>query len=341
MKINTNQDYNDLYKKIHISVTDKFNQPQELLLIDEAVIFTIGNISVSTGKAKSKKTFNLSAIVAAVIRGGTVLKYSAGSLGKQKVLYVDTEQSFYHCSLVLQRIIRLSDRDLTVDTDDIVFLALREYDPLQRRFIIEESLKRIKGIGLLVIDGIRDLMYDINDAKESLELVNMLMKWSTIYSLHIHTVLHLNKNDDQLRGHVGTELCNKAESILHIVKDNKDNDMSMVRPMYVRGKEFSIFSFKINDCGLPELVNCEINYYAKQKMKFTNLTRDEHVKALKSSFNSDVVKGYSNAIERIKIGYQSIGFIRGRNVIVNLCKYLINEQILIKTKEGYKLNDDS
>lgn len=340
MVISTNQDYDNLYRKIHICVTDKFKQPQELLFIDDAVIFTVGNISVSTGKAKSKKTFNLSAIVAAIIKGGTVLKYSVGSLGQQKVLYVDTEQSLYHCSLVLQRIIRLSDRDLTIDTDDIVFLALREYNPIERRLIIEESLKRISGIGLLVIDGIRDLMYDINDAKESLELVNMLMMWSTRYSLHIHTVLHQNKNDEQLRGHIGTEICNKAESVIHIAKDKRDNNVSIVRSMYVRGKDFSTFSFRINDCGLPELIDCNISYDEKRKIKLTSLSRDEHIKALKYALGSDVVKGYSNVLEKIKKGYQSIGFDRGRNTIVNLCKYLIDEHFIIKTHEGYKFNND-
>ena len=60
-------------------------------------------------------------------------------------------------------------------------------------------------MGLLIIDGIRDLMYDINSPSESTDLINLLMRWSSGYNLHIHTVLHLNKGDDNTRGHIGTE----------------------------------------------------------------------------------------------------------------------------------------
>ena len=47
-------------------------------------------------------------------------------------------------------------------------------------------------VGLLIIDGIRVLMYDINSPSESTDLINLLMRWSSGYNLHIHTVLHLN-----------------------------------------------------------------------------------------------------------------------------------------------------
>lgn len=57
-----------------------------------------------------------------------------------------------------------------------------------------------------MIDDIRDLMYDINSPCESVDLINDLMRWSSMHDLHIHTVLHLNKGDDNTCGHIGTEL---------------------------------------------------------------------------------------------------------------------------------------
>lgn len=64
--------------------------------------------------------------------------------------------------------------------------------------------KQTRISGFVVIDGIRDLMYDINNPSESVELINDLMRWSSMHDLHIHTVLHLNKGDDNTRGHIGT-----------------------------------------------------------------------------------------------------------------------------------------
>ena len=96
--------------------------------------------------------------------------------------------------------------------DDFVFIVLREQTPDKRKQIIGYMLENMPDVGLLIIDGIRDLMYDINSPSESTDLINLLMRWSSGYNLHIHTVLHLNKGDDNTRGHIGTELNNKAET---------------------------------------------------------------------------------------------------------------------------------
>ena len=84
-------------------------------------------------------------------------------------------------------------------------IVLREQTPDKRKQIIGYMLENMPDVGLLIIDGIRDLMYDINSPSESTDLINLLMRWSSGYNLHIHTVLHLNKGDDNTRGHIGTE----------------------------------------------------------------------------------------------------------------------------------------
>ena len=53
-------------------VTDEFAAPPVILRVEDSVIGTLGNFSASTGKAKSKKTFNVCAIVAAAMTGSAV-----------------------------------------------------------------------------------------------------------------------------------------------------------------------------------------------------------------------------------------------------------------------------
>ena len=48
-----------------IRVSDQLTIPPVVLRVDQAIIGTLGNFSVSTGKAKAKKTFNVCALVAA------------------------------------------------------------------------------------------------------------------------------------------------------------------------------------------------------------------------------------------------------------------------------------
>lgn len=83
------------------------------------------------------------------------MRYSAALPDdKQKILYVDTEQSPYHCLKVMKRILMLAGLPPEIDCDRMQFLALRKYTPDER--IATE------GLGLVLIDGIRDLVYDIN-----------------------------------------------------------------------------------------------------------------------------------------------------------------------------------
>ena len=87
-----------LWQASRLSLSKIYEKAPEILKVQGSVIGTLGNFSASIGKAKSKKTFNVSAIVAAALKNGTVLRYVAElPEEKRKILYVDTEQSHYHC----------------------------------------------------------------------------------------------------------------------------------------------------------------------------------------------------------------------------------------------------
>lgn len=149
------EDFAALWKTIHLKVTDTYEVPPEILWVNGSTIGTLGNFSASTGKAKSKKTFNISAIVAAALKNDEVLKYSAYlPPNKRKILYVDTEQSKYHCHKVMERILRLAGLPTDKDRDDFVFIVLREQTPDKRKQIIGYMLENMPDVGLLIIDVI-------------------------------------------------------------------------------------------------------------------------------------------------------------------------------------------
>mgnify|MGYP002935126258 CR=1 FL=1 len=337
------QRLNRILSESLIKATDTYKTPPQIIWVDNSSIATLGNFSASTGKAKAKKTFNVSALVAASLANGKVLNYRASlPEGKRKILYVDTEQSKYHCHKVMERILRLAGLPTDKDRDDFVFIVLREQTPDKRKQIIGYMLENMPDVGLLIIDGIRDLMYDINSPSESTDLINLLMRWSSGYNLHIHTVLHLNKGDDNTRGHIGTELNNKAETVLQITKSQQDGNISEVKAMHIRDREFDPFAFRINDNALPEIVDDYVFQQPKQDRNFslTELTEQQHREALENGFGKQVVQGYSNVIAALKQGYASIGYERGRNIHVDLNKFLVNKRMIVKEGKGYKYNSD-
>ena len=229
-----------------ISVTSTYEHSPVVLMVDDTVIGTLGNFSASIGKAKSKKTFNVSAIVASALSGSSVLHYrSTFPENKRKILYIDTEQGRYHCQLVLKRILRLADLPEYKNPDNLIMLALRKFSPKLRLAIVEQAIGTIPDLGLVIIDGIRDFLYDINSSSESTDIISKFMQWTDDRQIHIHTVLHQNKNDEHARGHIGTELNNKAETIMQVEVDKEDKTVSVVEAVHIRDREFEPFAFPI------------------------------------------------------------------------------------------------
>lgn len=331
------------WRDARLLVTDEFDAPPVILRVGDSVIGTLGNFSASTGKAKSKKTFNVCAIVAAAMTEGTVLNYSASlPPGKRKILYVDTEQSEFHCKRVLSRILRLTGLPADVHPAGLEFLCLRKYATKDRLKKIEEAIYEIDGLGLVVIDGIRDLAHDINSPGESTDLITKLMRWTDERKIHIHTVLHLNKGDDNTRGHLGTELNNKAETVLQITKDDFDRDISSVASMHIRDIDFEPFAFRINSEALPEPVE---DYRPRPSgtskgFDYMEVGEAKHREALERLFSETDRISYSSLIGKLQSSYASIGHSFGINKAKDLKVFLENKRMILKEDKSYRYNPD-
>lgn len=323
--------------KGEIKATDKVTIPPKILFVGDCTIATFGNFSASTGKAKSKKTFNISAMVAAAVTNTTVLNYRAClPEGKRKILYFDTEQSKYHCHNVLERIYKLSGLSVKKDDPRLLFWGLREYTPKLRIALIDYALRKHQEVGLVIIDGLRDLMYDINNGKEATDVMTVLMAWTSVYDLHIHTVLHLNKNDNNPRGHIGTELENKAETVLIISKNLQNNSISEVRPMHMRDKEFSTFAFHIDDNKLPVLDNgISVTVVKRREKSLVSLDNEVHQEILSKAFKNNSPTRYSDLVEMVSRAYENAGYKRGTNGIKDLLKLLSGKGIIVKQDDAY------
>lgn len=208
------------WRQTQLSVETTYADAPVVLCVNGVRAGTLGNFSASIGKAKSKKSFNVSAMAAAALCGDYVLAYEVKLLAdRQTVLYVDTEQSRTDCQNQMRRILRLAGQSPDTDNPRLVFLSLRQFTPEERIAIIDAAMESLPDIGLVIIDGVRDLLHDINSPTEATTVISLLMKWTDLYQFHLHTVLHQNKSDENARGHLGTELANKAETVMLVEKD--------------------------------------------------------------------------------------------------------------------------
>lgn len=239
------------------------------------ILATLGNISAVVGAAKSKKTFLCTALV-----GG--LLSENGDFGivprLAKVLWVDTEQSQLHTRKVVERIHRLAGWDIERNNGLLHTLALREIEPKSRAELLYMAIELYKP-HLVVIDGISDLMYNTNDIEESDRVLGKLMSLSTEYNCHILCVLHTNPNSDKARGHIGSALQRKAETVIFV---HKVGECSVVEPQFCRNEEFEPFAFIIDEEGLP--AECDLP-------KESGSTTNECVRIMQDN--------YPNGIERV------------------------------------------
>lgn len=240
-------------KPLRLDLTIDIPPPPAALEVNGKLWGTLGNFSTITGPAKSRKTFLISAATAAASSSTTTLDNIKGVLpdSKRKVLYFDTEQSRYHLLKSIRRVLNMAK--LPRDTKNIEVYSLRGLKTKKRLDFIDKKISESNGVGLVVIDGIRDLLMDINSPEEATKISDCLLNWTETMDIHIIAVLHQNKTDTNIRGHIGTEILNKAETVIRVEKHKKKKDVSIVSVYESRNKEFEPFAFSIDEKGLPTL----------------------------------------------------------------------------------------
>jgi hypothetical protein len=251
----------DLLQKSFISLSDNYPKPPSYLSIrdefagDIIPIFTPGNISAITGKAKAKKSFVQTMFTAATSMNGALNSRIIADLpeGKEMVILFDTEQSKYAVYRVTNRVKKLTNGN----DENFVAFSLRGMDTDEIIALMNHVVDKFQNIGVIYIDQIADLTRSINDEKEAVKIVKWLEKMSNDYDLHICCVIHQNKGDGYATGWLGSQIMKKAETIISVEKEEQNKDISHVRPERSRGREFEPFSIIIDNEGMPKMIGTQ------------------------------------------------------------------------------------
>jgi RecA-family ATPase len=218
-------------------------------------IGTFGNLSVVTAPPKTKKTFFISLLSSVFLSGRNVYGGKIkGHRGNGHLVHFDTEQGLWHCQKVFKRVY---DMDSTINKDIYHTFGLRAISHKTRLEFIEYYLsKKINTPSLVIIDGIADLVSDVNSLEESNAVVQKLMEWSANYNCHIINVIHQNFGSSKLgTGHLGSFLEKKAETVISLEANTVNKDWVTVKCGRSRGYSFETFSFQVNDLGIPCIVD--------------------------------------------------------------------------------------
>ena len=246
--------------------------------------FPRGELVAVTGKAKSGKTLFNSLLMACCIRG-------------ERCLWYDTEQSEQSTQDILKNRLlpmsRLPGCDIPISLEetaeedslaaeetacpppealmqkhlDVFNVRCLKYEERLRLFITAVQKYRP---ALVVLDGVRDLLADINDGVRAQEVVEQLMKLAQQTGCCLVCVLHQNKGaeDRNLRGWIGTELMNKAFEVYACEKVKPEN-IFVVEQTHTRKYDLGeMLFFRMDEAtALPVVSEAPLRYVMENGIK--------------------------------------------------------------------------
>ena len=324
-------------EKYRVKHTDEVPPPDVVLFVANEMVATRKNIFGITGKAKVGKTFLMTLINSIVLKKGEMGVLSSYlPKGKDKILYIDTEQSEWHVSKVMQRINKL------IESKRIENLLMYSFDAVptsQRWQYTEYLICNNPDVGLVIIDGIADLVKSVNDEIIACDTADWMRRMATINDVAIGYVLHQNPSDSaKMRGHLGTVLMNKSETVIQISSSKDNESIKLVQTTQTRNKKPEDWSFEIVE-GIPIIMDqCHTEPVAGRK-KIKLLTDLEKYDLLLECYRYEKEIGYTVLTEKMRKNYiEKFGEI-GINAIKEILKYCKEMNFLTqdRPKSGYVL----
>lgn len=253
-----------LLRSYRITPETKLPPMQPLFKMFGTPCFYRGELVAACGKAKSGKTLFLSILMAAGLTEKVLAlerhtesnnshteSTEITEIKPLRVLWIDTEQSQQSTQdILVNRIIPLIANSVC---DNLFAFNLRGMGYEKRRKMVEIAISTVKP-DLVIIDGIKDLITDINDAIQATQIMEHLMSLAQRGNCCIVNVLHQNKSeaDRNMRGSIGTELTNKAFEVYECEYLNQRKMFCVTQTLSRRQRMSRELCYVLSKEGLPE-----------------------------------------------------------------------------------------
>lgn len=209
-------------------------------------------VSISGGSG-ARKTTALTAIISSAYRNDNPIGFKFQRRGK--ILFFDTEQPRKRFQHVQRRLFKMCGRSNTWDSYEA--FTLREKSVQERIHEIDKKIREVQKkepIAAIIIDGILDLVEDMNNLKECTAVIQRLMEWTSQTGAVLFPVLHDVHSSKKMGGHLGSFLERKQDAEINVtLAENPDYSNIFFRKTR-GGRKPRSFEFTQNEEGWPVLV---------------------------------------------------------------------------------------
>ena len=260
----------------YIDPKKKYIPPYHFFEYNGKSYATLGGVFNNTGFRKSGKTTTSCIHMAVALAGAIgwggfhVPERTMEHIGHDLfVLYIDTEMEPAETAKMQERVYRLIDFLPREDIEKRFFVFNFRSVSVSTNETSKEKRRRLIGLcidkyhpDIVFLDGLRDIVKDINSPDEATETTEYLMDLAKDKNICIWSCLHLNPTDDKkMRGWVGTEMDNKGTGTFKTTK-NKNKKTGVVTYTIsheaVRDQDVDDIHFRIIDdnehIGIPEII---------------------------------------------------------------------------------------
>jgi len=298
-------------------------KPEVVFGMDGIPVFTKKSISTLIGKAKSGKTTCSAWVVAQAI------------LQEMDILWIDTEQGAYYGSRTQSWVLHIAEIHAS---EHLKYYDLKIHNPSIRIEIVEFLITTIKP-DMVIIDGIRDLVFDINNPDEATIITGNLMRWADSFDCHILSIIHQNKGNEHARGHLGTEMINKSETVIKVSQDDKK--LTICEPEFTRGEPFTIFAFDRDEHGRPFIVNYQPKITSgesnSKKTLPIDIAKNTHYDCLEQAFGIETQIPYGELCVLVSASFEMYGMAMGVEKTKKFIGFYIQQGYIYKAeKRGVK-----
>ncbi len=206
-------------------------------------ISTPANLTTITSAIKTGKSAVIGAMAAAAMphhHDSDLLAFSSSNPKNLGLLWFDSEQSpddFWHCVDRALKRAGLPKPPPWLHAYCLTGLGCKRAWECVTQATKDASDKH-GGIHSSLIDGVADLILDVNDPGESNAFVAELHSMAIQYDCTINGVIHFNPGGEKSRGHLGSQLERKAETNLALEKDASETTV--------------VYSTKNRRAGIPK-----------------------------------------------------------------------------------------
>jgi hypothetical protein len=292
-------------------------------------VLTNGNIMLLVSPQGTGKTAVAEAIAAAALNGqADAFGFKVNLSSSERVLLIDTERTKNDMSRGWKRIVKRGSlwkmKEKYFTGNKITRLKMVSYKFLED---IKDCIPHLKvhakeGFRLIIIDVVTDFLGSINDELAARAFVKDLMKIAEESDCGIVCTIHPNPKDKdyKARGHIGSELQNKAESVFACFR--ADDNTRVITTDFSQGKNRN-GGDKLNtafmwdkDKGMH--VSVFLSEEIKKKVNKEYLEFDVIIETLYNTKNSysesELLNAFKQELNREELDFEYIeNYIKERN----------------------------